>query len=344
MPKDSEKNKEKTPAEFPCIRCTKNVPNSCRGIICHTCKQWVHVECEPSITDEDYTNFVAMDNRGMTIAWFCQSCKNMSKHFESMFGQLKQSITEVGLRQKATDETVGKLEAKQNSTDLEQKKLKDRVEKLEKNEVNKDSAVNAAIDEMAERDKRESNVVFHTVRESNGKDNEERKDDDLESVLNILSKIDVRLYKEDIMYTARLGAFKRGGTRPLKVALKDRHNVRQILTNAKRLNDLPAPLKDVNITRDVTLLQRRNDEKVKEEVKKLNSEMTEDDAKNYQWRSVGRKGEKRPRKIKLTEEEKEERSHEVRMIEDDQETDVQQAESQPTETRPKRRKKNNPYS
>ena len=93
--------------------------------------------------------------------------------------------------------------------------------------------------------------------------------------------------------------------------------------------------------------------KVKAQVEKLNRELTAEEAKNVIWRSVGRKGEKRPQKQKPTEEEV--RQRETIMAQQSEETPTIQEPEQmevsvitddqrETRTRGKKRKGNpNPY-
>ena len=124
MSKDQEKSKE---VPFPCLRCSKNVLNNCKGIRCFTCKQWVHVECELTIDDDDYTYYKKLDAKKIPIGWYCQACSNVSVKFENMFTKLQSAVTEVGLKQKATDESVSKLEARQTVAETVQDNIVKRV-------------------------------------------------------------------------------------------------------------------------------------------------------------------------------------------------------------------------
>ena len=132
-------------AKFPCLRCNKNVPANCKGVPCHTCKNYVHVDCEPSITDEMYKWFKTMEEQGMAIGWYCQACKEVTSKFESLFKDLKHSVTEVAAKQQATDEKVERLEAQQESSNLKQKKIDDRLKSLESTAADSDVHVKAGI-------------------------------------------------------------------------------------------------------------------------------------------------------------------------------------------------------
>ena len=341
-------------AKYPCLRCSKNVPNSCKGVPCHTCKNWVHVDCEPSITEEMYKWFKAMEDKGMAIGWYCQACKEVSSKFESMFKDLKHSITEVATKQQATDEKVERLEVQQESSDNKQKKMDDRLKNLESTAADSDVHVMAALDEIRDIQQRENNLIFHAVKESTCKTKEERIEDDIDAIVGIQNKIGVKVAKDDIAYTTRLGIFNKNKNRPLKVVFKDKRIAPDTLKNARHLNKLQEPFKSINITRDVTRLQRKKDEQVRTEVERLNSELTSDEAKNVKWRSVGRKGEKRPRKILLTEEEKQMMIEKEKNTENGQETVAtvdeemiveDDQEGPPTSKRARlKRKTPNPYS
>ena len=74
-----------------------------------------------------------------------------------------------------------------------QQDLVNKVDKLASSSTDQDAAVNAAINELAERAKRESSIVLHSVKEPTSRNPDERKTEDTESILGILDQIGVTL-------------------------------------------------------------------------------------------------------------------------------------------------------
>ena len=86
-----------------------------------------------------------------------------------------------------------------------------------------------------------------------------------------------------------------------------------MLDKAPELDQKPDPWNKVNVVADLTERQRKEDSDAKEEAKKKNSERSEEEAKNWLWKVVGARGQRRAVKARVPEEEQEEQGHRDRL-------------------------------
>ena len=113
---------------------------------------------------------------------------------------------------------------------------------------------------------------------------------------------------DEVKFCKRLGA--RGDTtRPLLVGFKDTGSRSKILDNAHKLAEKGPTWQEISIVLDLTPMQRKEEDKLRVEVTTKNKELSEDEAKNWIWKVVGRRGERRM--IKTAREEEQERGGEV---------------------------------
>ena len=73
-----------------------------------------------------------------------------------------------------------------------------------------------------------------------------------------------------------------------------------MLENARKLNDKDEPWKDVKIVQDLTAMQRGEEQKMRQEAQRLTDELNDDDKKNWLFKLVGRRGERRIVKVPVT--------------------------------------------
>ena len=124
-----------------------------------------------------------------------------------------------------------------------------------------------------------------------------RKLQELADVINVAVKVE-----DAVKVARRLGAKKGGESQPLLLVFKNKQDREKILTNAPKLDKAGEPWKQVNIVVDLTQRQRKEDDEVKKEVEKKNSEMEENEAKNFIWKVVGSRGARRMMKVRREEE------------------------------------------
>ena len=59
--------------KFPCMKCSKNVTKTQRGVRCHLCQIWVHADCQ-NISKDLYAHLKNTGKHGGQVNWMCDSC------------------------------------------------------------------------------------------------------------------------------------------------------------------------------------------------------------------------------------------------------------------------------
>ena len=126
---------------------------------------------------------------------------------------------------------------------------------------------------------------------------------DRDKVQDLFSKINAGVQvKEEVRFCKRLGVKKDNKDRPLLIGLKTKHARSKVLYKAPTLAKESEPWSKVNVVADMTQRQRKEDSEAKEEAEKKNSEMNDEDSKNWIWKVVGARGQKRVVKTRVLEE------------------------------------------
>ena len=172
--------------------------------------------------------------------------------------------------------------------------------------TNKEDTIEAAKKalsmELREREARKVNVVVYGMEEpsNNVTQGWRRKEMDMEQIADMFNQLGLELaVEEDIKFAARIGELKsdqHADPRPVKLAFRSVQLRESLLANTRRL-----PRTDfarVSIVPDLTELQRNEDKELTEEAEKLTEELNPEDQKNWEFRCVGRKGERVIRKVK----------------------------------------------
>ena len=170
----------------------------------------------------------------------------------------------------------------------------------------KEEVTTAVFNEIRERENRRTNLVFHNIEEPDSgiieKDERIRKDKD--AVREVCSSIGVDLdIDEESRFVTRLGAARENGNaRPLLIGLKTNDVCTKILEKASGLARMEEPMSRINIVRDLTANQRKEEKDLHDKAEKRNSELSHEEKGNWKWTVVGRRGERRIVKLRLEEE------------------------------------------
>ena len=156
--------------------------------------------------------------------------------------------------------------------------------------------------ELNNRNQRRLNIIVHGLVEPDAsvKDLNTRITKDKEKIQQLMSQIEVDLQVNDVVkFAKRLGAKSEQAdrARPLLLGLKSIDHKERMLDNASKLNDMPEPWKSVSIVQDLTTMQRSEEKKMREEAQRLTDEQSDDDKKNWLFKVVGRRGERRILKV-----------------------------------------------
>ena len=91
--------------------------------------------------------------------------------------------------------------------------------------------------------------------------------------------------------------------RPLLVGFKEAETANIILHKSPKLAEKNEPWSQVSVIKDITKTQRNEEKKLREDVKKKNDERTAEESENWEWKVVGRRGERKLVKVAIEEEE-----------------------------------------
>ena len=270
--------------KFPCLRCKKNVVKG--GVRCNTCYLWVHMKCQ-QISKELYNILKNPMRFGGQVCWNCDSCLASAARLEAKMTSLETRFSEVEERVIRSEGIVQGVERRIDSIEKRQDKVEEKAAK-ESERLRKER-----VEETREREIRKKNVIMHRVEEAGEEVEtyEERRNWDVRKCEEIFTTLKLNLTGENIKFCRRVG--ERGEEpRPLIVGMFREYQKEDIMDAAGRLRN--TPLSTVGIMPDLTQEQRRDEAEMVQEAARRNEEMSEEDkAKNWLWRAVGRRVEKR---------------------------------------------------
>jgi len=269
---------------YPCIECKKPVTKSTGGINCSYCELWIHTKCG-NFSKEHIKTLKELPG----ASWNCKPCEIVSrkvalelKNLNLKTYQLRVDVdknTEDHVKQKEWNQTMAK-----------------RVENLSREKVNND----AVFEELREHQKRSRNLVIHQVTEppSSMTVGMDRQNHDIAMVIEILDFLKVPTRKEDIKFIYRPGDRSEvGRPRPAILCLKDQGAKDYILANSREL--AKTKFNHISIIPDLTQQQRREEDRMRKLADKRNSEMDPEEALNWEWVTVGIRGERELIKRKI---------------------------------------------
>ena len=280
-------------ANYPCIRCKRHVPKTGKAIQCYLCDLWVHAGtdgCEPELDDNTYKVMLAQKEQGGSLCWTCMSCRKSAAKVDKRIKDMERRLDSIEERVTAGDGRVAGVEK-------EVAELKNRVESLGSNTGQvQENAAAAVFSEMNERENRRDNIVVHELSEPADivTDGAERATVDLEKFQELLDliEVDVRV-DQAVRFCKRLGEKKPEKPRPLLLGFKDPVAKERVLANTRKLAQAEEPWAAVSVVQDLTRLQREEDLKLRKEAEKKNGEMDDDEKKNWIWKVVGKRGQRR---------------------------------------------------
>ena len=117
---------------------------------------------------------------------------------------------------------------------------------------------------------------------------------------NLFKSIRVRVEEEDVKFANRLGTLSDDAVenpRPLRISFRKQQVRENIFANARLLPK--TAYKNVSIVPDLTQQQREEDKEMRDDVDKLNKDLTEDEALNWKFRCTGKRGERVITKLRI---------------------------------------------
>ena len=205
---------------------------------CDLCKMWHHCACQ-GVSAKLYKTISNIDEGdSCSLHWYCRGCNKLAKGILA-------SVTSLQIQHTKLEDTVAKL-----------------GETVSKQSEQLEQLVNDKIEEMAEREKRRSNLIFFGVPESQNSEPGARKDDDLKKVRSLIKK-SVGESRCSVLSLYRLGK-KQDRSRPLKVIMDSPASRDEILR--KFSPEEGEGGRPVAVARDRTKDERESFKKLKKEI------------------------------------------------------------------------------
>ena len=288
-------------AKYPCIVCKQNVSDrdSKGSINCNVCQRYTHAPC------------ANLDSK--MLGWFRDMEAKTGKHCYSCEG-CALGYHQMDIKIAQLDKRMREMEDRNTEAREESAQTKDKVEKVEKEvkevkadmkSVKEDTAAictKAWSRELRERKARELNVIVYGLLELpiTARRGEERKRHDTAELSAMLDELECALDMDNLVkFMVRVGDMREDvaeNPRPLKVGLRSSDIREKIFDKAKQLPQ--SSYSTVSIAPDLTKQQRDEEKELAEEAKRLTEEQNEEDFLVFEYRLVGRKGERVIRKLK----------------------------------------------
>ena len=286
--------------EYPCLRCKKHVKKDIEAIQCGVCELWLHVHCpgadDPEVSKDLYKALVTQKTLTGNAYWVCGSCTKFAAKLDARVTALSKALDDVEKRVGTHDTEIEAL--KKDVAKLQQD-AKDTNNKA-KPDVVREKVTDAVFKELRERDAKRHNVVVHGLPEALRAvtDGKARREADIVKLQDMFAVLGVELdASRKVRTVTRLGT-KGDDARPLLVSFRDSDDQVAVLDNASKLNRAAdAVWKGVRILQDLTKIQRQEDKLLRQECDELAAKLSDEEAKNWRFRVVGRRGARRVAKV-----------------------------------------------
>ena len=158
----------------------------------------------------------------------CVACKGALSQFKANYNELKAVLSQVQNNLKETDTRVQALEDSKVTSSA-------RMEATVKDMQQNSSSGSDVFEELAERERRSTNIIIHEVEESNSADKKTREERDMGGLLQLFKEIKVDTTLDDVKLIRREGEKRDGESRPLKVVFRKKEDRDRVLANAFNL-------------------------------------------------------------------------------------------------------------
>lgn len=281
-----------------CLDCKEVVADNQHSVECSICVRWIHKECLND--DDEYKLIQKIARKKGSHFWSCDGCSRGLGKLQQMV-QVNQK--EIATLKEAVDEI--KTDNDLKATNIEDNKknvsslLKD-VEDLKKN--SSENNCKSVVEEFELRNSKKANLVIFSLEEQDSTlDHLERKELDTETLADIFTTIKCNIdIDKDVKFVTRIGVYKENSQRPLTIGFHSEETKDLVLKSARQL--ARSKYKHISISPDLTKMQMLKERELLAQAKVENDKLTPTEAKNYQWRLVGRKGQRQLRKVKKKDE------------------------------------------
>ena len=279
--------------DFPCISCKEHVKKNDKAVKCACCDLFEHKECS-GMSDTMFKLICEIDKEGGQQIWSCNSCSKALKRISTSVAQLEKRVVTAENNIQKNTEDVEKVTAKTDKLEDDMKTLQQNRER-DKNDIVQE-ATRTWNNEQSERESKKSNVIIYGAPEAEPsvKASHLRKAQDNATLKDIFNSINHEVnIEEDIKFCIRTGPLDDSvidNPRPILLGFRKLELREKLFNSAKNL--ATSKYKYISIAPDLTKMQREKDKHDMAEVNRLNNEMSEEEAENFIFRCVGKKGER----------------------------------------------------
>jgi len=234
-----------------CGNCKKKVRSDQNGISCDACEQWFHCGCAKVSIDE-YKMIQKMGNR---ITWNCGRCGTSVKEQNEKLKEENRKLIEI------LKNFEKNIEARLEEFKSE---IKNNISNVVKEEII------GEMKEEEEKKKRQKNLVVYKLKESQKATKEHREEEDKNVCLDLM-KNTLKVEDCEIEKVIRLGKIDENNRhdRPLLIVMQEKNKKYEVLTNASNLRYCQnEEHRKIYITPDMTIKQREENRKLREELKR----------------------------------------------------------------------------
>ena len=230
----------------------------------------------------------------------CNACKGALSQFQANYNELKAMVSKMQTGMEKTDKRVQALEDSGATSTARM----DRMEATVKDVQRSSSSGTDVFEELAERDRRATNVIIFDVQESTDQDKRVRDERDLGGLLQLFKEIGVDTTLDSVKLARREGVRKEGEARPLKVVFRCKEDRDKVLSSSFKLARAKEVWQKVSIRADLTLKQRNMERELEKYTASKNlTRSREEIEEGRAWKVVGKRREKVMRLVKLYPEE-----------------------------------------
>ena len=270
-----------------CLKCDTLVQENHKSLQCHMCEHWLHLKCT-GISDILFKELDKQFVKDGCHWWPCNSCKSSAT-------KLNRMVQLIGNKLEKVEEKVDENTAKVDNVTTKVVDLSKRVENLEENGPDLTQSADLVFKEMKDRDSRLNNLIIHKVPEPPAelRTAKDRKEHDRKKVAAVFKHINPDHVDSDIKFMARLGEGSGDLTSPRPVIVGFHAIAKRefILGNARRLAD--SAFQNYSLIPDLTARQRKEEDDLRKEADKLNSDMSQEESLNWMWKLVGQRGKRK---------------------------------------------------
>ena len=289
-----------------CVECKKGVKHTDKSgsVKCSQCDRWWHgLTCTTLNAEALKCLWDTYDAAGHHW-WACEGCTQAYMTLTKRMNQWERDMANLKVTVVSNTELAKEANAKVD------KVSKDVDEVVKSRKQDKADAVNEATKRMSaellERGGKKNNAILYGLDEPplsvKGVD---RKNSDLALIKDMFKEMEVKPdTNKDIKFSFRLGELSDKVVeepRPLCIGLQTTESRDHIFQKAKNLGK-SQNFFAVSIVPDLTRMQREEDKGLMKEAERLNTEMTAEDKKNWNYRCIGKKGERQVVRMRVRQE------------------------------------------